>query len=202
MCAVKRFQEVNVQYGCLFSPSLFLPPFDHFFHFLCFTNVGMPLMRNQDHSRGPQWSRSCDNLWFRCWPAVEIWAGFQSNCMSKCGTYSTSLETLKKKSLNLNRFDSTLNLDAGNAESNPERLYCHMKTSAATAQNRSYYEFNVQITINWMLFEIQEIVNKGHDSLQGDVWEVSDQAGFSKSHFWLIKDDLSTSNAFWRTTNR
>lgn len=68
----------------LFSP--FCPLFELFFHFLRFTNVWMPLMRNQDHSRGAQWSRSCDNPLFRCWPAAEIWAGFQRNCMSKCGS--------------------------------------------------------------------------------------------------------------------
>lgn len=51
-----------------------------------FTNVWKPLMRNQDYSRGAQWSRSCDNPLFRCRPAVEIWAGFHWNCMSKCGS--------------------------------------------------------------------------------------------------------------------
>lgn len=51
-----------------------------------FTNVWMPLMRNQDYSRGAQWSRSCDNPLFRCWLAVEIWAGFDQNCMCKCGS--------------------------------------------------------------------------------------------------------------------
>lgn len=46
-----------------------------------FTNVWMPLMRNQDHSRGPQWSRSCDNLLFRCWLAIEMGAGSDWNCI-------------------------------------------------------------------------------------------------------------------------
>lgn len=46
-----------------------------------FTNVWMPLMRNQDHSRGPQWSRSCDNLLFRCWLAVETGAASGWNCV-------------------------------------------------------------------------------------------------------------------------
>lgn len=88
----------------LFSLS-FWPPFDHFFHFLRFTNVWMPLMRNQDHSRGPQWSRSCDNPLFRCWPAVEIWAGFHWNCMSKCGTVC-HLFSLTWNLLNYNNNDN------------------------------------------------------------------------------------------------
>lgn len=46
-----------------------------------FTNVWMPLMRNQDHSRGAQWSRSCDNLLFRCWLAVEMGAASGWNCI-------------------------------------------------------------------------------------------------------------------------
>lgn len=46
-----------------------------------FTNVWMPLMRNRDHSRGAQWSRSCDNLLFRCWLAVEMEAGSAWNCI-------------------------------------------------------------------------------------------------------------------------
>lgn len=58
-----------------------------------FTNVWMPLMRNRDHSRGAQWSRSCDNLLFRCWLAVEMEAGSAWNCIclsvGLCGSYST-----------------------------------------------------------------------------------------------------------------
>lgn len=58
-----------------------------------FTNVWMPLMRNQDHSRGAQWSRSCDNLLLRCWLAVEMGAGSDWNCIclseGLCGGYST-----------------------------------------------------------------------------------------------------------------
>lgn len=52
-----------------------------------FTNVWMPLMRNQDHSRGAQWSRSCDNLLFRCWLAVELGAasGWKCVCL-RCGS--------------------------------------------------------------------------------------------------------------------
>lgn len=57
-----------------------------------FTNVWMPLMRYQDHSRGAQWSRSCDNLLFRCWRAVEAGAGSDWNCIrlvaGLCGSYS------------------------------------------------------------------------------------------------------------------
>lgn len=57
-----------------------------------FTNVWMPLMRNQDHSRGAQWSRSCDNLLFRCWLAVEMGPGSDWNCIclsvGLCGSYS------------------------------------------------------------------------------------------------------------------
>lgn len=57
-----------------------------------FTNVWMPLMRNQDHSRGAQWSRSCDNLLFRCWLAVEMGPGPDWNCIclsvGLCGSYS------------------------------------------------------------------------------------------------------------------
>lgn len=64
-----------------------------------FTNVWMPLMRNQDHSRGAQWSRSCDNLLFRCCLAVEMRAGSAWNCISlRVGLWAAI-------QLSLNRFN-------------------------------------------------------------------------------------------------